>query len=232
MEGSLVAYKVFTNGSTLQASELNENLMQQATAVFSNAAARAAAITSPVEGQLTYLEDSNLLSIYDGSNWKNSVGATGGILKVVQTVKTDTFSTSSTSFTGVTGLSATITPSSTSSKILVIAQITYGLASSLGYGHFRLSGGNSGTYIGDSAGSRIRAVFGGFSNANVDTIMPSDSIVYLDSPATTSATTYGVEVRQSFNGSVFINRQPTAGDSDGTFTARGASSITLMEVSA
>jgi hypothetical protein len=59
MEGSLVAYKVFTNGSTLQASELNENLMQQSIAVFSNAAARTSAITSPVEGQVTYLEDSN-----------------------------------------------------------------------------------------------------------------------------------------------------------------------------
>jgi hypothetical protein len=224
--------KVFTAGEVLAAADVNSFLMDQSVMSFAGTAARGSAIPSPVEGMVSYLEDSNLLSIYDGSNWKNSVGATGGILKVVQTVKTDTFSTSSTSFTGVTGLSATITPSSTSSKILVIAQITYGLASSLGYGHFRLSGGNSGTYIGDSAGSRIRAVFGGFSNANVDTIMPSDSIVYLDSPATTSATTYGVEVRQSFNGSVFINRQPTAGDSDGTFTARGASSITLMEVSA
>jgi hypothetical protein len=224
--------KVFTAGEVLAAADVNEFLGDQAVMTFAGTAARGSAIGTAVEGMVSYLEDSNLLSIYDGSNWKNSVGATGGILQVVQTVKTDTFSTSSTSFTGVTGLSATITPSSTSSKILVIAQITYGLASSLGYGHFRLSGGNSGTYIGDSAGSRIQAVFGGFSNSNVDTIMPSDSIVYLDSPATTSATTYGVEVRQSFNGSVFINRQPTAGDSDGTFTARGASSITLMEVSA
>ena len=76
MEGSLVAYKVFTNGSTLQASELNENLMQQSTAVFSNAAARTAAITSPVEGQLTYLEDSNRYEHYNGSIWVSPFGAT------------------------------------------------------------------------------------------------------------------------------------------------------------
>jgi hypothetical protein len=76
MEGSLVAYKVFTNGSTLQASELNENLMQQATAVFSNAAARTAAITSPVEGQLTYLEDTNRYSMWNGSAWVSPFGST------------------------------------------------------------------------------------------------------------------------------------------------------------
>jgi hypothetical protein len=76
MEGSLVAYKVFTNGSTLQASELNENLMQQATAVFSNAAARTAAITSPVEGQLTYLEDTNLYQHWNGSSWVSPFGST------------------------------------------------------------------------------------------------------------------------------------------------------------
>jgi len=69
MEGSLVAYKVFTNGSTLQASELNENLMQQSTAVFSNAAARTAAITAPVEGQMTYLEDSDRYESWNGSAW-------------------------------------------------------------------------------------------------------------------------------------------------------------------
>jgi hypothetical protein len=76
MEGSLVAYKVFTNGSTLQASELNENLMQQATAVFSNAAARTAAITSPVEGQLTYLEDTDRYAMWTGSAWVSPFGMT------------------------------------------------------------------------------------------------------------------------------------------------------------
>jgi hypothetical protein len=64
MEGSLVAYKVFTNGSVLQASEINDNLMRQSVMVFSNAAARTAAITSPVEGMLTWLEDVNRYEVY------------------------------------------------------------------------------------------------------------------------------------------------------------------------
>jgi hypothetical protein len=91
MEGSLVAYKVFTNGSTLQASELNENLMQQSVATFSNAAARTAAITSPVEGQLTYLEDTNEYASWNGSAWVSPFGLT--------LVKSQTIGTAATSVT-------------------------------------------------------------------------------------------------------------------------------------
>jgi hypothetical protein len=69
MEGSLVAYKIFTNGSVLNGSEINENLMQQSIAVFSSAAARTAAITSPVQGQTTYIEADDLIEFWDGSAW-------------------------------------------------------------------------------------------------------------------------------------------------------------------
>jgi hypothetical protein len=69
MEGSLVAYKVFTNGSVLQASEINDNLMRQSVMVFTNAAARSAAITLPLEGMLTWLEDLNRYENYNGSAW-------------------------------------------------------------------------------------------------------------------------------------------------------------------
>jgi hypothetical protein len=76
MEGSLVAYKVFTNGSVLQASEINDNLMRQSVMVFSNAAARTAAISSPVEGMLTWLEDVNRYESYNGSTWGSPFGVT------------------------------------------------------------------------------------------------------------------------------------------------------------
>jgi hypothetical protein len=69
MEGSLVAYKVFTNGSVLNASEINDNLMNQSVMVFSNATARSAALTSPVEGMLTWLQDVNRYENYNGSAW-------------------------------------------------------------------------------------------------------------------------------------------------------------------
>jgi hypothetical protein len=76
MEGSLVAYKVFTNGSVLNASEINDNLMNQSVMVFSNSAARTAAITTPLEGMLTWLEDVNRYESYNGSSWVPAFGLT------------------------------------------------------------------------------------------------------------------------------------------------------------
>ena len=69
MEGSLVAYKVFTNGSVLNASEMNEYLMNQSVITFSNSTARGSAITAPVEGMITYLEDTQTYESWDGAAW-------------------------------------------------------------------------------------------------------------------------------------------------------------------
>jgi hypothetical protein len=73
MEGSLVAYKVFTNGSVLNASEINDNLMNQSVMVFSNSTARDAALTSPLEGMITYLEDTSSYKSYNGTTWVDLV---------------------------------------------------------------------------------------------------------------------------------------------------------------
>lgn len=64
-----MAYKVFSNGNTLNASELNTYLMNQSVIAFASAAARDAAIPAPLEGQLTWLEDSNKYTFYSGSAW-------------------------------------------------------------------------------------------------------------------------------------------------------------------
>jgi hypothetical protein len=80
MEGSLVAYKVFTNGSVLNASEVNENLMNQSVITFSSATARSSAITSPIEGMITYLEDSNSYQTWNGSAWVGLVPQSGNAI--------------------------------------------------------------------------------------------------------------------------------------------------------
>lgn len=64
-----MAFKVFSNGSTLPASDLNDYLMRQSVMVFTNSTARASAITSPNEGMLTWLEDVNKYQYYSGSAW-------------------------------------------------------------------------------------------------------------------------------------------------------------------
>ena len=64
---------------------------------------------------------------------KPILNSTGSILQVVSTPFTTTFATSSTTPVEVTGFNATIVPSSTSSKILVMGYITMGQSSSAAY---------------------------------------------------------------------------------------------------
>lgn len=154
------------------------------------------------------------------------------VLQVVQTVKTNTFSSASTTYTDVTGLTATITPSSTSSKVLVVAQFTYSQSyNPVNRVAFRINGGNASNYVGDTAGSRIRAAVG-FVTQDIWRVENQNipiTLVYLDSPATTSATTYAVQ-GQTGAGTFFVNQSST--DTDATTHSRTASSITVMEISA
>ena len=150
------------------------------------------------------------------------------VLQVVSTAKTDTFTTTSATFVDATGLSAAITPSATSSKVLIIVQLTPGA----NYGGpilVKMTGGNSGTYIGDAASNRTRVATGPLVGS-VNHI-GSGALVYLDSPATTSATTYQVQVASLISGTaIYLNRSHTDTDSSGF--NRAASSIIVMEVSA
>ena len=70
-----MAFKTFVNGFPLNASEINEYLMYQSIAVFVDSTARSAAITSPVEGQFTYLTGTDLLQKWTGSVWETFGGA-------------------------------------------------------------------------------------------------------------------------------------------------------------
>ena len=156
----------------------------------------------------------------------------GSILQVVSTAKTDVFSTTSGTFGVVTGLEVSITPSSTSSKILILAQIAHSFGSSGStvandYGHYKVTRGGTDIYRGNPDSSRIQAVFGG--NNEVAQTLNSSFISFLDSPETTANTTYRVEARRGRSGSTaFVNR--SFGDADFEFVTRGASSITVMEV--
>lgn len=148
------------------------------------------------------------------------------IFQVAQTVKTDTFSTTSTTYTDLTGLSVSITPSATSSKILVVANTAMALSNN-SIVTAQLVRDSTAIYLGDAAGTRIRASYG-------TQLTPADQLlqgtmIFLDSPNTTSATTYKVQVRTAGN-TLYVNRTST--DTDSTLYMRSASSITVMEVSA
>jgi hypothetical protein len=160
---------------------------------------------------------------------KPILNSTGSILQVNQTVKTDVFSTTSTTYTDVTGLSVSITPSSTSNKILVIGHMSLGVSTVDRYATFgKLLRNSTDIYIADAAGSRDRGTFsyqqGGFEGPL------SLHFCYLDSPATTSSTTYKVQIRAESPQTAYINRGLEA-DGDNSITPRTVSSITVMEIS-
>ena len=154
----------------------------------------------------------------------------GSVLQVVSTTKTDQFTTTSTSFTDVTGLSVSITPTTSSSKILVIAN------PNISGGNIQVSArlvrDSTALAIGNAAGNRTTATVAMVGNAssNDNTGMPmSLAINFLDSPSTTSATTYKIQIR--VNGATgYVN---SAGDDqDENYRARTSSTITVMEIAA
>lgn len=68
-----LGFKTFVTGDVLTAGDTNGYLMQGVW-VFASAAARSAAVTSPVEGNMSYLSDTNSVEYYSGSAWV-AVGA-------------------------------------------------------------------------------------------------------------------------------------------------------------
>jgi hypothetical protein len=238
MEGSLVAYKVFTNGSVLNASEIQQNLMDQSVMVFSNSTARSAALTSPIQGMVTYLEDTDQLQNYNGSGWVTVGGSAGIGTNTVSTPLTSVFSTSIATGTwaDLTGLSLTITPSTATSKILLIAHVSGSVgvsASNVGM-RFRFMRGATGIGLGDAAGSRTPGSFGGLGSgdANEHESNITYSGLFLDSPATASAVTYNIQVghRSITSETILINR--SRGETDTARFDRNISTLTAIEVAA
>jgi len=155
----------------------------------------------------------------------------GKVLQVVNTVKTDTFTTTSTSNTVVTGLTATITPSSTANKVLVLASCyIIGQANGTRYPMFI---GKNGTVISGAvatgAGSKVAAAFGSVTDSS-NGHTACASVEFLDSPATTSATTYSVMTRLIDGATSIPSVNLGSNDTDSLNHARPVSSITLMEI--
>lgn len=135
-----------------------------------------------------------------GLKWATPSG--GKIAQVVSAEITASTSSTSTSFVDATSFNLSITPTNASSKVLVIINACMG-----------------GSYNGDNSGQfDIRLVRGSTSvyepNRNnwweggssfARKYQSTVPLTYLDSPATTSSTTYKLQVRNQFGGSVLVN---------------------------
>ena len=183
---------------------------------------------------LTLGANGDTITIPAGATITNSGTATGfgKVLQVVQTVKTDTgsFSSSNTNtFVLFPGMSVSITPSSTSSKVLVCW--TANITPSIGTGHLRLYRDTTSIFQGVAAGNRI-----GSTQVHRDAGTPYEYSVtaltglYLDSPSTTSAIAYNLKgtLGSTYSGTFYINQ--TRGDGDNDYEGRTASSIIVMEI--
>jgi hypothetical protein len=156
-------------------------------------------------------------------------GMGGKILQVVSTLRTGEFTTTSGSFVDVTGITATITPSSTSSKIYISMSVPVG-DSAGAYAHMRVL--RNGTAIGLGAtpngnASGVSFVTQGYQSSNQCLTIP---FTFLDSPATTSAVTYKLQTKTFAGRTIFINRTPDVGD--GNIGKVASSTITLFEIGA
>jgi hypothetical protein len=160
-------------------------------------------------------------------------GVGGKVLQVVQSVKTDTFTTSSSSLVDVTGLSVSITPSSSSNKILVLAQISYGGVTNA-YAYGKLIRGSTSILQGDSdSANRNEATFSlTMTNEGNSEGSKQHMVVvnYLDSPATTSSTTYKIQIANIDSNQSSINRSSV--DSNNGYEFRTTSTITAIEIAA
>ena len=189
-----LGFKEFTTGDVLTAADANGYLASQVVMVFASAAARTSAIASPQQGMISYLKDTNSTQYYSGSAWV-ALGAAGGkVLQVVMGTSTTSTSISSTTYTD-TSLSATITPSATSSKVLCFIGQQANLSSSntLCVMGMQLLRGSTSIYdFGTSGTATLGLQIVGASFTQIRSIVNN---CYLDSPSTTSATTYKTQVK-------------------------------------
>jgi hypothetical protein len=180
-----------------------------------------------------YVESSDNVADYPGVSLSlaNHIdGLDGGkVLQVVNTTKLDTFTTTSTSYVDVTGLSVAITPSSVSSKILVIVSLALASSASPNQQVFGLlvrnSTGLGGTAVGNRPSGNFYQMYSG------EALASPVGYHTLDSPSTTSSTTYKIQLACRSTNTASVNITNTT-NADNAFSPRLASSITVMEIGA
>ena len=162
-----------------------------------------------------------------------ATASAGGILQLKSANESSKLTTTSNTYTALSNLSVTITPASTSNKVLILCNVSgsgsngsnAGGAVALYRNGSLLSGAN-----GDAAGSRTRAIGQLTSgNGSQEWILNGHASIFLDNPASTSALTYQLYFRaeDTSNGSTLNSAY---NDGDGTDRTRVSSNITVMEI--
>ena len=171
------------------------------------------------------------MTIYFGDGTSQATASGGKILQVKIATKTgaSAYTIGSGNNEDLTGLSESITPSSSSNKILILYNVNYDTDENNGKGGFRIFRGSTNIGSGDSAGSRYVVNTGFGANANLDQSLMNATGMWLDSPNTTSSTTYKIAMYGGGTEIIcYVNRSRTDGNESDD--PRGASQLVLMEV--
>lgn len=159
----------------------------------------------------------------------------GSVIQVVSTSTNGSFSTSAQSFVDITGMSVTITPSSASSRILITGHMQVGGSDDARYMAYKLLRNSTSVAEGDKGGNNGTNAFlssGGANGANRPYTNENMAFTYVDSPNTTSAVTYKLQVNPNSiaSGRIFyLNRPQDLQDNLRPWTV---STITVMEIAA
>ena len=175
---------------------------------------------SPYTGQMIYDTTTSTTLVWNGTAWTG----TGRIAQVVSVLMTASFTTASTSLVDITGLTVSITPTLNTSTVLVFWSAS-GTSSDV------TNSGNNGVQLVRGSTSIAVSTAGSSSQLTgvlTQRLVPSSEMItnvagsFLDSPATTSATTYKLQARCG-GGTLYINR--STGGAHGV-----VSTLTVMEV--
>jgi len=183
---------------------------------------------------LTFIQDVTL-DTYGHVTGLTSATASGGkVAQIQETRKTNTFSTT-VGNAGTTLMSRSITPSSSSSKVLITVSVgcvssdvgTSGQDSSICY----IQRGSTDVIEGDASGSRRRSAFVMLMN---ETARGQGGLSYtvLDSPSTTGSVTYNFKITGDEGTATFINRTDNDQNADRTYSARTACTMQCIEITA
>ncbi len=158
---------------------------------------------------------------------RSDLSLSGGIVQVVQTEQTAASSISNPggTFVDLSGMSVTITPTSTSSRIFIHAQINITGREATNVMHGRLDRNGTIIHLGDADGSKNRS----FAEGQPVPDGSSGQIIcmFVDSPATTDPLIYKIQVTS--NNIIFFNRAAHS-ENDNNTGSRTASSIIAMEI--
>ena len=184
------------------------------------------ALGTPASGVMTNVTSVPAAQLTGSRAIPASTMPTGSVLQVVQTTNTAAFTTTSTSY--VTLMTVSITPSSASNKVLITFGTNGGTNGDVMHGYVAIFRGATQLFKGDAASNRTGAT----NVINTATqVQQYYGGTYLDSPATTSAISYTIQVLSSNGSTLYINR--SARDTDlSAYDGRTVSSVTVMEIAA